>query len=496
MINILSKILCFVVFSSATWLLSSDLFLPGLDEGIYLNGARRLLMGQTPYRDFFAFTGPLVYLLQGLMEWMSPANLSTARLTVAGSVGLMATGAVAVAQGANASGWRVPLLAGFLWWGFSFSMYVRFLVNHRWISSGAFSLAAILLFGLGIRSVALCAGAGFAMGIAVCATPSFIAPSLIVLCFLLWESRRLGLAFLAGLTIPGLAAIGWFIANDALYPFLNSLAWISTSYTKANLVPFAFGLFENVKIMFAQGKVNRNFLGAVMGPLVIVFCIPVAAWLWWYRKEKQLAFPLLFCIGGLITSYPRMEFVQLVFVSAPFFGLAISLLFRSLKDALHPLAQALLVFPASYFLLAIFTLRSNYEPVSTRAGLQLGLPGTARAMEKLQNLIPAGETVFVFPYLSSLYYLLQVNNPTRYDYLQPGMMSFDDESRALEDLERHPPQFVVWQTFPESEILKAWPGSDPGRMRFERIERFIRSYYRPVDEAASPHFRLDIWKRN
>ncbi len=489
--------LYFLLFSAATWWLVSDLFLPGLDEGIYLNGGHRILLGQTLYRDFFAFTGPLVYLLQGLIESIVPAKLSFARITVAGSVGLMAAGAASFTQAAAGAGagWRTPFTASLLWWGLCFSMYVRLLVNHRWISSGAFSVVAILLLGGGIRSITVCAAAGFAMGVAVCATPSFITPLLIVGCYLFWERRHFGLGYLAGVLIPGLITLGWLLAKNALHPYFDSLAWIRANYTAANLVPFAYGFSENLDLIFVQGKMNPNFFGAMMGPILTVLSIPVVLWLWWFGKEKHLGLPFLMAIGGLITAYPRMELTQFLFISAPFFGLSIGLLFKWIKEPLHPLMQALIPFPAFYFLLGFLSLRTNSESVTTRVGVQFGLPGTANAMEKLQNLIPSGDSAFVFPYMSSMYYLLQVHNPTRYEFLQPGMMTFEDESNVLADLYRNPPRFVLWQAFPDSEILKAWPGSDPGRMRFERIERFIQIDYTKIEESASPHFLIGIWKR-
>ncbi len=36
------------------------------DEGIYVDGARRILAGQVPYRDFFIVMGPGTFWLQAL----------------------------------------------------------------------------------------------------------------------------------------------------------------------------------------------------------------------------------------------------------------------------------------------------------------------------------------------------------------------------------------------------------------------------------------------
>ena len=41
------------------WISASRVFLDGdNDEGIYMDAALRILHGQMPYKDFFAFSGP------------------------------------------------------------------------------------------------------------------------------------------------------------------------------------------------------------------------------------------------------------------------------------------------------------------------------------------------------------------------------------------------------------------------------------------------------
>src|SRR5271169_5680481 len=59
-----------VLLALAAWALTAAVtlsntgsrLLSGLDQGIYLTGALRVLAGSIPYRDFFAFVGPAIFL--------------------------------------------------------------------------------------------------------------------------------------------------------------------------------------------------------------------------------------------------------------------------------------------------------------------------------------------------------------------------------------------------------------------------------------------------
>ncbi len=48
----------FVLTAALLWWLAGRRLVWINDEGIYLDGARRILNGQVPYRDFFVLTGP------------------------------------------------------------------------------------------------------------------------------------------------------------------------------------------------------------------------------------------------------------------------------------------------------------------------------------------------------------------------------------------------------------------------------------------------------
>jgi len=75
-------------------------------------------------------------------------------------------------------------------------------------------------------------------------------------------------------------------------------------------------------------------------------------------------------------------------------------------------------------------------------------------------------------------------NPTHFSYLQPELMTLDDEAAALRELQAHPPRWVFYNDAPPEAYLKHWPSSDPSRLRLNSIERFLSSNYRSVERLS------------
>ena len=126
------------------------------------------------------------------------------------------------------------------------------------------------------------------------------------------------------------------------------------------------------------------------------------------------------------------------------------------------------------------TARRPTVPVSTQLGEVLCRPQDERSVEFATAAVQPGESLFVFPYQPIWYSLTGGRNPTYYDFLQPGMMTAEDESKALRELKANPPQWVIWHNLPVKAILAIWPNSNPGTFKFLRIEEFIRTNYRQV----------------
>ena len=107
-----------------------------------------------------------------------------------------------------------------------------------------------------------------------------------------------------------------------------------------------------------------------------------------------------------------------------------SLLPRRLRA---PLAMALSFVPCIMLWNGV-SQRLHLESAQTRGGVLLGEPKDLALEHSLEASIQKGEPFFAFPYTPIAYFLTQGANPTRYSFLQPGMMADSDEDQALASL--------------------------------------------------------------
>ena len=90
----------------------------------------------------------------------------------------------------------------------------------------------------------------------------------------------------------------------------------------------------------------------------------------------------------------------------------------------------------------------NYWTWDSRVGTLRTPDNGSDLWENLGRWIKPGDSLFSFPYLPSAYFFLDARNPTRYSYLQPGMMNGQDEETAVHELQANPPKWVVYEKFP------------------------------------------------
>jgi hypothetical protein len=114
----------------------------------------------------------------------------------------------------------------------------------------------------------------------------------------------------------------------------------------------------------------------------------------------------------------------------------------------------------------------------------------------LERWIQPGDSVFSYPYLPSAYYFLDARNPTRYSFLQPGMMPAEDERRAIGELEAAPPQWVIYEMVPPEAVLASWPGSDPARIPMAAMDTYLHAHYHAVDTVKGPWGRATVMEMN
>ncbi|MGI8745409.1 MAG: hypothetical protein ACR2NN_23110 [Bryobacteraceae bacterium] len=183
-------------------------------------------------------------------------------------------------------------------------------------------------------------------------------------------------------------------------------------------------------------------------------------------------------IGLLASSYPRWSANQLLFIAPVFYILAAWLIAVTLGDKARRTMQGAILAMAAWVFLNSLGPLPDRERFQTEAGLVTGNRQDAALYFTLARHVHPGDSLFVFPYFPVLYVL---TNPTRYSFLQPGMMTVADEQIALAARHERPPEWVIYQNYSPEVVLKAWPGSDTNNLRLTLIESWIRENYTSIE---------------
>jgi hypothetical protein len=99
-------------------------------------------------------------------------------------------------------------------------------------------------------------------------------------------------------------------------------------------------------------------------------------------------------------------------------------------------------------------------------------------VEALLSRVRPRQSLFVYPYKPLLYFLTQTENPTRYPYLAPGMMTGEDAQAALSELEARPPEWVLYMDLDRAEFERVFPSGKLFDPHYPRIESWIQANYR------------------
>jgi len=486
-----------------------DHFSLSIDEGIYLAGAERAAQGQAPYRDFFTLTGPGTFWLYDVVFRLFGPSLSKARLVVAGEIAFLTTAVLWLLRRLTGRA-LFSLAAAAAFAGFLLATPARLVANHRW-DSNALAMAAIVLIMAGMpkRSRVLFVLAGVCAGAAAWVTPPFLIVVATLGAWVLWreESRRHAVFYALGVVLPSLLAVAVLAKQHAFGPMLQHLLWAGANYSQANRVMYGAVLLRDPEMFFG----GREGMGLV-SPALRLFAaalpsiLPLAAYaglglLWWKKYKHQdtkapsgtapqlLRFMMVASAALLAAAYPRLGAAQLLYLTPVFWVLCACVLHESLRERWRTPCAVVLGLLACALLVGAST-ATLPRSIATRVGDVRCSSRHYALLSALQAKIKPGDTLFVHPYLPMLYFVTGGVNPTRYSFLQPGMMTGQDEANAVAELKARPPRWVVWHDFSPELILANWPNSDPKRLHFRAVEDFILINYHVVDGGEGRGFRL------
>ncbi|MGA3015620.1 MAG: hypothetical protein ABSF62_00780 [Bryobacteraceae bacterium] len=478
------------------WIAGDILRMAG-DEGIYLEGGRRIALGQQPYRDFFAFTGPLTFWMEGALACWSGMRLAVMRLPLILDTAFLAWAVFWLTSRYAGALYSAGTALAFL----AYESRIRLLnVNHRWDSS-ALAMAAIATALAAQRTGrrGLWAASGFLVAAAAWATPSML---VVALPLLFWCGRRgLGsvLAFLGGGALAAGAATIYLQACHALVPMIQSMQWAGANYTAPNRMPYGSIVWDGAKAA-GLGTMGWSYILTSIYALVPAILPPTAllGWAWHLRGSRNRGeaaemLPLLAAVVALVFSaWPRWTSNALLYTVALSWFLC-ALLFYRLTAPRQRFWLCGAVLLASVGSLAAKSMAPlDFLPLETRVGTLRAPADESEFLAALERWIQPGDSLFSFPYLASVYYFLNARNPTRYTFLQPGMMTPEDERRALAELAAAPPRWVIYESWPPQAALKMWPGSNPARIPMDAMNAYLREHYQPVETVTGPWGRVVV----
>ena len=504
--------------------------LSGLDEGIYLTGASRLLAGSVPYRDFLSFVGPAIFLEYAAALGIDH-SLLFAHFVLAVVIGL--TSGVIVYLSATAAGRLLPatavaVVAALLWLGTLQFWRNKVYVDHRWEST-AMTLLAFALAHAALRrqSHRIALLAGCALGAAVIFTPSAILFAGAVLGYLLLRGAgKMILTTGCGFAIPPLAAAVWLLSTHSMGPFFNDMLWAFQHYPQPNTAPYGY---ISAGEELAADRVTWLWL-AYLAVLRITAALPVVAGalllVWLLKRRSRECAGLLLVLGAAVAMVsPRFSADHLLFacpiaiycIARSVFELVPSRASRrplpggrgSVKgaDSTEPRASAsgqtlythfrnLASGQANRWILyaagligltsaGVLFIESDWPPsrvteVRTALGTVVCRPSAAAWLQPVLDRVTSEDSLFVYPYFPLLYALTGARNPSTYLFLQPGMMGDDDMAKAARELRADLPKYIVRVPLPEAAIRRYWPGT-------QRITSTGQ-----LDEVVAEHYRRDL----
>ena len=238
--------------------------------------------------------------------------------------------------------------------------------------------------------------------------------------------------------------------------------------------------------------------------LVVPAVLPPAAifgWTWFWRARGRRAdmaeiAPLLGAAAALtLAAWPRWTSDALLHTMALSWFLCALLLYRLTAPRQRFWCCGVVLVVSAGSLLPKLVAPWSNALQETRVGSLRDPTNQGEVLDGLERWVNPGDTLFSFPYLPSAYYFLNARNPSRYTFLQPGMMTAEDEGRAVAELQLAPPQWVIYEAFPPEAVFRIWPGTDPARIPMAAMNKYLSAHYRQVDSIAWETARLAVMER-
>lgn len=478
------------------------------DEGILLEAAQRMARGARPYTDFFAYMSPGSYWLQAGVFRLLGVSLWTGRLIVIFDFSLQCSLVFWLA--ARLASKRVAAMIVLMFAGFQVADPSFLTAQHRWDSS-TLALAGVSIAAgcvLGNSRAWRWAASGILLGAAAWCTPVVAMAGGAVMLWLLMgrERRRHLLPLSAGVLAISAAAVAGLAATGSFTGFLTQMVWLQKNYSAVNVMPYGSVLGGYPALFAGAHGFSDLALRAILVmcialpailPVVAVIGSAVALKRRALDSGRRHAMELLLLVTAALvfTVFPRADVMHLAFIAALPYVLA--------GVAAAWLMPARAAFPVGAFMIVLASLFAANDVNGWRMTRTIASPvGRVRAgidqagdLEKLFAAVHPGASLYVYPYLPVAYFLTQARNPTRYAYLNPGMMTHANELAVLGQLQADPPEWLLYMKLSREEFLRVFPHGEGLDWRFETLEDWLDRNYAPSEKPAVSVGGYQLWRR-
>jgi Dolichyl-phosphate-mannose-protein mannosyltransferase len=495
------------VTSLLLWLYG-DLLVFTNDEGILLEAAQRMLRGQKLYVDFFGYMSPGSYWLHELALRLFGATLRSGRIVMI--LGFAVQCAFVLWLTSHFTSRSVAWACATFFIVFQISQPALLIPNHR-IDSAAISLVSIAfcLQGFWTAKRRWWIAGGASVVLATLCTPSIALVAMVTVGWLLCrrELRCYFWSYAGGVLFAAVLFIGIMASTGILLPFLNQMVWLRTNYSEVNWMRYGSiigGYSASFRNLSPSGYlIHLGILVCFALPAILPILV-LAGWVVEYfsRRQRQQSLPkglpvwyLLACVVAYVTStLPRPDITHLAFVAALSYALAAILIGRYLSVVSQTVVLVLLLPWAAAVGGRIVVNARGLEKLESAVGTLRVNPADADGLKRLQLFVKPGDRIFVHPYMPLLYFLTQAENPSRFSFLAPGMMSEREERTALLELQAKPPKSVLYLRLEREEFLRIFPNAARLDHRFRNLERWIELNYSPLDPPLSVA-GYELWTR-
>ena len=485
-----SVLILFVVASALMAIHGSRLVFTG-DEGILLEPAQRVAMGERPYVDFFAYMSPGSYWIQAIIFKLLGFTMFAGRLMTILDFSLQC--ALVFWLVARFATMRAASITTALFVVFQIADPSFLTAQHRW-DSGALALLSIVLALTACDQPATWRWmlSGGLIAVAVLCTPTVGLVVMVTLCWLFMERRWMEASkYSCGGALVAISAVLFLWRVGNLQGFLDQMNWLRTNYSEVNIVPYGAviggykTLFDGMSgflLVLEAGLVFCMALPAILPPFAVAANLIQIARGKVEPKERSMLVFLIACTVALVSSsFPRPDVMHLAFVAFLPYVLTGVWISRWCSLRIAGPAIALVSGFAGLYLVGVYTGLAGTTQLPFAVGTLRVPKHLEPELKQLIARVGKQQSLFVHPYMPLFYFLTQATNPTRFAYLTPGLMTSREESMALEDLAKKPPEWVLFLSLSREEFLRVFPNGTAYNEKFPKMEAWLAKNYRQLD---------------